>query len=280
VPVEVVALKATICRQMTEQVRVTESLRMLMAEVVDRIDSPDEDAFLDADDAVQVEDAWGGRVERDRFRFIYRPDDATAWVITLRERQVRDVAEGHLQVVSAERDTVGIRDREPESGDPLLVWGDGPADALSVRELEHLRVVLTALAASATRAPRWFRLWSRRDDLMFGVVTSGECSLQVVWSGGGYATSRGNDEQTEEFEAPNGEGSVTKVPWSDCVEWRVALQAALEFTGTGKLGTLPVKERVRPDVVVRAAGGRSRELASRASPPPANPETSSFGTSI
>lgn len=261
---------------MPEHVQVTESLRQLMAEVVTRLDSTDEDVFLDADDAVQVDDAYGGRVKRGSFRFVYLPDDATRWVITLRERQVRDVADGHLQVVSAERETAARPERAPECGDPLLVWGDGPAEALAVRDPEHVRVVLAALAAGATRTPRWFRLWSRRDDLMFGVITVGECRLQIVWSDGRYATSRGTDEQTETFEAPNAKGGLTKISWAECIDWRIALQAALEFTSTGNLGDLPVKEEVWPDVVVRAAGGRAKELASRPTPPPTDPATSSL----
>jgi hypothetical protein len=255
-----------------------------MAEVVDRLDSADEDAFLDADDAVQVDDAWGGRVGDDQFRFVYRPDDATRWAITLRERQVRDVATGHLEVVLAELETDAISERQPERGDPLLVWGDGPLDGLSVRETEHARVVLVALAASAEEAPRWFRLWSRRDDMMFGVITAGECSLQIVWSGGGYATSRGNDEQTESFVAPDGEGGVTQVSWSECIEWRLALQGALEFASKGTLSSkrtlaaLPLKKQVRADLIVRALGGRSRELALRSAAPPSDPAASSLGT--
>jgi len=262
--------------QMLERVRVTDSIRELMAEVVARLDSADEDAFLDADDAVQVEDAYGGRKGRDEFRFVYLQDDATRWVITLRERDVRDVADGQLEILLAKREIVGVSKAARASGDALLVWGDGPIDALSVQDPEHVRVVLAALAAD-TSQPRWFRLWSRSDDLMSGVVTGGECSLRVVWSSGRYATSRGNDEQTEEFDAPNGKGSVTRIPWSECVDWSLAIETAVEFAISGKLGGLPVKEQIDGDLLARALGGRGEELASRPAPPPLHPAASSLG---
>src|SRR5262245_3921501 len=130
---------------MAERLRVTEALRELMAEVVERLDSQEEDTFLDVDDAVQVDGAWGGRVAPDQFRFIYRPERATRWEFTLGERQVRDVADGHLEVVSAVREPMGARAASPEQGVALLMWGDGPSDALSVRDPEALRAALGAL---------------------------------------------------------------------------------------------------------------------------------------
>jgi hypothetical protein len=238
---------------------VRKSLRELMADVVDRLDSSEEDAFLDADDAVQVDDAYGGRVSPDRFEFVYLGDPANRWVFALRERQVRDVAEGHLEVVSAEREALSVRAPGPDRGDPLLVWGDTAADALLVREIEDARAALAALAARAVNAPRWFRLWSRRDDLMFGVILAGECALEIVWSDKRFATSHGDDAQSETFDAPNVQGGRRKIPWSKCIDWNTALRAALDFARTGEVGSLPIEARIDGDVLKRAGRGRGSE---------------------
>jgi hypothetical protein len=54
------------------------------------------------------------------------------------------------------QETAGAREAAPtpERGEALLVWGDGPSDALSVRDPEDLGVALGALAAPRREVPR------------------------------------------------------------------------------------------------------------------------------
>jgi hypothetical protein len=246
-------------RPAVEPLTITDSIRELMSAVVERLDSSDEDAFLDADDAVQIEGAYGGRVGANRFSFVYLPDRTTTWTFELSEPQVRDVADGHYETVPAERQQQAPEAPREESGEALLVWGDGARDAMLLRSREEARRALTALRASVGATPAWFRLWSRRDDLLFGVVTREEWCVQAVWPNRGYASSQGDDAQSETFEGPTIRGGKRQIPWSQCVDWRLALEAAAEFAASGTLGDLPRRERIDPDVMIRAKGGRPSE---------------------
>jgi hypothetical protein len=163
--------------------------------------------------------------------------------------------------------------RAAESGEALLVWGEGDRDALLLKNAEEARRALTALRASVGATPLWFRLWSRRDELLFGVITREEWSLQAVWPNWGCASSRGDDAQSETFEGPTISGARRQIPWSECVEWPLALEAAAEFANSGSLGHLPRREFVvQPDVKARASGGRASE--GRAAVPAALEESS------
>jgi hypothetical protein len=263
-------------KQSPEPLSVDDPVRELMSEVVARLDSSDEDAFLDADDAVQVECAYGGRIGPDRFSFVYLPDRTTTWTFELSERQVRDVASGFYGTIPAiRRERAAAEERRAESGHALLLWGDGPRDGVLLQGGEDARHALTALRASVAGQPLWFRLWSRRDELLFGVVTRDEWCLQAVWPGQGYASSQGDDAQTETFEGPTIKGGKRPIPWSHCVDWRIALEAAVEFARSGALGDLPRRSRIDPDVLIHATRGRARDWKGP-SPVPASLEASSL----
>jgi hypothetical protein len=254
--------------------------RRFLKEVVERIDSTEAGGDIDADDAFQAGCGYGGHVAgTNRFSFVYLPPEGgSRWVVDLIESQVRDVAAGRLNEVSARRRALVRPRRRPPEGHPLLVWGSTPSDALSVKSRDDLATALGALRAEAAeRGPRAFRLWSCCDDLLACVIQGDECAFQVVWSDGGFATSFGNEDQLESFEARGVEGSPVSTYWCDCLPWKHLLGAAAVFAEGGELDPgLSRSERIEPATQKIAQGRREAELARIGTPPSDNLDETSL----
>jgi len=216
---------------------VPDDFRVFMQRVVAYIDTPGEDQFLDAEDALQDETGYGGRVEADLYRFMYITRDGLyKWELPLREAAIRDIADGLLiEVMGERRDIVRTKQRLP-SGEPLLVWGEYVDDALAIRDEEQFLAAVDGLQQSSYDAPRVLRVWSATDDQCVAVIKGEACALYVVESLDGYGTSTGDRTRTESFEVVDHDHKPFLVPWADCIPWGVARQGLAHFIQHGDLG--------------------------------------------
>ena len=248
---------------------VPDDFRAFMQRVVGYLDTPGEDKFLDAEDALQDETGYGGRVEGDHYRFTYITRDGLyKWELPLREPAIRDIADGLLIEVMGERyDVVRTKQRQP-SGTALLVWGEYVDDALAVQNEEQFLIALDALRATSFDAPRMVRLWSALDDQCVAVLTGEAAALYVVESIDGYATSTGDRTRTESFEMIDHDGTPMTVPWADCIPWEVARRALAQFVRCGELGEEVVLDgRIPSSLLMMGDIDRKAALAMRGPAP-------------
>jgi hypothetical protein len=249
---------------------IPDDFRAFMKQVVAYLDAPsDEPKFLDAEDALQDETGYGGRVEGDVYRFSYiSPNGHAKWTVQLSEAAIRDIADGLLIEVMGERfDIVRSTGREPK-GHPLLIWGEYADDALSVRDRRELERAFDAVRALAEAGPRMVRAWSATDDQIVAMVHGDVCALYVIESLDGYATSCGDPRRTDSFEAFDYDGRPFVVPYTDCVPWAVAREALLRFVERGDLGpAVRTEGRVPTGLLMMGEVTRAEALAARAEPP-------------
>jgi hypothetical protein len=246
---------------------VPDEFRAFMRKVMVKIDWSDEGGSLMGADALQDECGHGGRIETELYRFIYLAKDGEEkWTLTLREQQIRDIANGDLTEVDADREAVVVRGAK---GEALLVWGEFADDALAIRTQRELGVALDALhaAAEAPDSPQTVRMWSTKDDQLFAVIYGDQCAIYVVESTAGYGTSAGDPTRTEAFELTNQDVGTLTVPWSDCVPWDAARAALMRFADTGELGAdITVDGRIPVSLLSLSDLDREAELETRPAP--------------
>jgi hypothetical protein len=248
---------------------VPDDLRAFMRSVVGYLDAPRGDKFLDAEDALQHECGYGGRIDGvERYRFHYlTPDGAHRWTIILGEHEIRAIADGLQIEVEGERSELARTPRRERTGEPLLVWGAYNDDALIVGGLDDLMIALELLRQSAVDKPRVLRLWSPSDDQLVAALWRDECALYVLESADGYATSRGDPQHTGAFEVLDHDGVALFVRHADCVPWPIASRALIRFAAHGELGPdLPVEGTIPSQLLVHGELDRADALAARAEP--------------
>lgn len=256
---------------------VPDDFRAFMKQVVSYLDAPsgsDTGAkFVDAEDALQDETGYGGRVDgADLYRFTYITSNGHhKWVVELREAAIREIADGLLIEVMGERFELLRTNRREPKGHPLLIWGEYGDDALLVRDHTELVDALDALHALAQTSPRMLRMWSAADDQVIAMMWQDDCALYVVESLDGYSTSRGEGERaqrTGSFPIVDHDGRPFSVPYQDCVPWAVARGALLQFIDRGDLGTeLRSDGSIPSGLLMMGDVDREAALEPRAEPP-------------
>jgi hypothetical protein len=255
---------------------VPDDFRAFMRSVVGYLDAPRDDKFLDAEDALQDECGYGGRIDgAARYRFVYlTPDGVHRWAIVLGEHEIRAIADGLQIEVDGERSEL-VRGRE-RTGEPLLIWGAYNDDALIVRNLDDLMLALETLRQYAVDKPRILRMWSPSDDQVVAALWRDECALYVIESADGYATSTGDRQRTGAFEVPDHDGRPLFVRYADCVPWPSAARALIRFAAHGELGPEIAVEGTIPSQLL-VHGELDREAALAVRPEPArDPQQSSL----
>jgi len=244
---------------------IPDDFRAFMKSVVVQLDHPHPGLVLDVEDAFDAECGYGGRVGgAGTFLFRYLTKDGLQrWELVLDEGQIRDIADGLLIEVEGEPFDLARLSRRQPVGDPLLVWGEYPEDALRVRSNEELAAALDALHATSLERPRLLRMWSDSDDQLVAALWGDRCALYVVESPEGYATSMGDSARTESFEVPDHEGRVLTVPLADCVSWDYARRAILWFVDHSDLGDIPVEGRIPSLLLMMGDLDRRAVLAAR-----------------
>ena len=255
---------------------VPDDFRAFMRSVVVYLDTPNEDRFLDSEDALDAECGYGGRIDgHDTYRFKYITSDGHhRWDVVLKEAQIREISDGLLIEVDAERFDIVRTHRRTPNGEPLLVWGEYPDDALRVRSETELLGALDALHALAEDKPRMLRVWTAADDQLVAALWKDSCALYVVESPEGYATSMGNHERKESFQMVDHEGHKLTVPWADCVSWDYARRALVRFIEHSDLGDIPVEGRIPSLLLMMGDIDRKAALAARPDTPATLGETS------
>lgn len=255
---------------------VPDDFRAFMRAVVAYLDTPGDDHFLDAEDALDAECGYGGRIDgHDTYRFKYiSADGHHRWDLVLKEAQIREISDGLLIEVDGERFDIVRTHRRTPVGEPLLVWGEYPDDALRVRSEQELLGALDALHALALEKPRMLRVWTAADDQLVAALKGDACALYVVESPDGYATSMGDHEMKESFQMVDHEGHVLTVPWADCVSWDYARRALVRFIEHSDLGDIPVEGRIPSLLLMMGDIDRKAALAARPDTPVVLSETS------
>ena len=248
---------------------VPDDFRAFMRSVVSYLDTPSDVKVIDAEDALEHECGYGGRIDGvDTYRFKYLTANSHhRWDVVLREAQIRDIADGLLIEVDAERFDLVRTHRRTPVGDPLLVWGEYADDALSVSNEDELLSALDTLNRSAQHQPRMLRLWTAADDQLVAAMSGDQCALYIVESAEGYATSMGNQGHRGSFEVEDHEGRMLTVPWADCVSWDYARRALVRFLEHSDLGDIPVEGRIPTSLLMMGDYDRSAALAARVSTP-------------
>lgn len=252
---------------------VPDDFRAFMQQVVHYLDEPSEAKFVDAEDALQNETGYGGRVDgADLYRFTYITTNGQhKWEVELREEAIREIADGLLIEVMGERfELVRTNRREPK-GHPLLIWGEYGDDALLVRDHTELGLALDALHQLAQSGPRMLRMWSAADDQVIAMMWQDDCALYVVESTDGYSTSRGEGERAQRtgaFPIVDHDGRAFSVPYLDCVPWALARAALLRFIDRGELGSeLRSDGSIPSGLLMMGDVDREAALEARAEPP-------------
>src|SRR4051812_2393689 len=200
--------KATRTSEQMQAFFVPDDFRAFMRSVVVYLDTPNDDLFLDAEDALDAECGYGGRIDGDktyRFKDI-TPDGHHRWDVVLEESQIREISDGLLIEVMGERFDIVRTHRRTPVGEPLLIWGEYPDDALRVRNEGELLGALDALHAIAADRPRMLRVWSAADDQLVAALWGDSCALYIIESPDGYATSTGDQDRNDSFEMKDHEG--------------------------------------------------------------------------
>lgn len=249
---------------------IPDDFRSFMRQVVRYLDEPTEEPkFLDAEDALQDETGYGGRVDGGEYRFTYISSNGHhKWHVQVAEAAIRDIADGLLIEVMGERiDIVRTTSREPK-GHPLLIWGEYGDDALVVRDRGELLHTLDALHQLARTAPRLLRVWTATEDQIVAMLWRGDCALYVIESLDGYATSCGDSGRTDSFEVVDHDGRPSTVPYHDCVPWSVARNALLRFIERGELGPeVRTEGRIPTGLLMMGDANRAEALAARSEVP-------------
>jgi hypothetical protein len=255
---------------------VPDDFRAFMRSVVVYLDTPNEEHVLDAEDALDAECGYGGRIDgHDTYRFKYiSADGHHRWDVVLKEAQIRDIADGLLIEVDGERFDIVRTHRRTPNGEPLLVWGEYPDDALRVRSEPELLAALDALHAISADKPRLLRVWTAADDQLVAVLWRDACALYVVESPEGYATSMGAHERNDSFQLADHEGHQLTVPWADCVSWDYGRRALVRFIEHSDLGDVPVEGRIPSLLLMMGDIDRKVALAARPDTPVVLSETS------
>lgn len=255
---------------MKQVVSTIDSLAQMPAEETGERTSARQRPFLDAEDALQDETGYGGRIDgRDTYRFTYiQPDGLFKWEVTLREPAIRDIADGLLIEVPAERVAIVRTRQRATDGDALLVWGEYHDDALVIANEQQLLLAADALHQLARSQARLLRLWSAADDQLVAVIDRDDCALYVVESEAGYATSVGDRRRTDSFRLVDHDGNTITVPRSDCVPWPVARRALAKFLRSGELGDeVHVDGRIPSVLLMMGDVDRKAALGARADVP-------------
>jgi len=244
---------------------IPDDFRAFMKSVVVYLETPNDELFLDAEDALDSECGYGGRIDgADTYRFKYITNDGHhRWDVVLKEIQIRDIADGLLIEVEGEPFDIVRTSRRTPVGEPLLIWGEYADDALSVRSESELLRALDILHDASIEKPRLLRLWSAADDQLVAALWNQRCALYVVESADGYATSTGDQTLTESFEVKDHEGKNLAVPWSDCVSWEYARRAMVRFVEHSDLGDIPVEGRIPSLLLMMGDVDRKAALAVR-----------------
>ncbi len=249
---------------------IPDDFRAFMQQAVAYLDAPNDDKFLDAEDALQNEVGYGGRIDhRDTYRFHYITRDGMyKWELVLRETAMRNIADGLLIEIDGVRHDIVQTTRRVPHGEPLMIWGEYGDDALSVRSHGELVSALDSFSASARERPRLLRLWSAADDQLVAVAWGDQCALYVVESLDGYATSCGDLSRDDSFELIDHEGQPLSVKGADCVPWDRARNALLQFVDHGNLGPeIRVEGRIPSLLLMMGDVDRKVALAARGETP-------------
>lgn len=248
---------------------VPDDFRAFMRSVVGYLDSSRGDLYLDAEDALDAECGYGGRIDGvDTYRFKYITQDGHhRWDVVLKEAQIREISDGLLIEVQADCFEIVRTHRRTPVGEPLLIWGEYPEDALRVRSQEELLGALDALHAIASDRPRMLRLWSAADDQVVAALWQEHCALYIIESPEGYATSTGDQTRNDSFDMKDHEGQHLRVPWADCVSWDYARRALVHFVEHSDLGEIPVEGRIPSLLLMMGDIDRKAALAARPDAP-------------
>jgi hypothetical protein len=248
---------------------IPDDFREFMKSVVVYLDTPNDNMFLDAEDALDAECGYGGRIDGiDTYRFKYiTADGVRRWEVVITETQIRDIAIGILIEVDAEPFEIVRTTRREPVGEPLMIWGEYAEDALHVRNEAELLGAIDVLHASSHDRPRVLRMWSAADDQLVAVLWGERCALYVVESPEGYATSMGDQTLNESFEVMDHEGKTLTVPLADCVSWDYARRALVRFVEHSDLGDVPVEGRIPSLLLMMGDVDRKAALAARAEAP-------------
>ena len=248
---------------------VPDDFRAFMRSVVAYLDTPNDEMFLDAEDALDAECGYGGRIDGvDTYRFKYITSNGHhRWDVVLKEAQIREISDGLLIEVNAERFDIVRTHRRTPVGEPLLIWGEYPEDALRVRNETELLGALDALHAISMDRPRMLRLWSAADDQLVAALWNDQCALYIIESPEGYATSTGDQTRNDSFDMKDHEGLHLRVPWADCVSWDYARRAMVRFVEHSDLGDIPVEGRIPSLLLMMGDIDRKAALAARPDAP-------------
>lgn len=248
---------------------VPDDFRAFMRSVVGYLDARSDELVLDAEDAFDAECGYGGRIDGvDTYRFKYITHDGHhRWDVVLKEAQIREISDGLLIEVPAEKFDIVRTHRRAPVGEPLLIWGEYPDDALRVRSEAELLGAIDALHARSNERPRMLRLWSAADDQLVAALWKDHCALYIIESPEGYATSTGDQTRNDSFEMKDHEGQDLRVPWADCVSWEYARRAMVRFVEHSDLGDIPVEGRIPSLLLMMGDIDRKAALAARPDAP-------------
>ena len=262
--------------EVSQQFKIPDDFRAFMREVAAKVDFGEIDTAV-GDHALEHECGRGGRIARGRdvYRFTYLAKDGSGgrWEIELHEQEIRDIAGGLVDEVPALRIAEGTR---TSRGEALLVWGEYDDDALRMRTLTDLGIVLDGMQARAAHEPCMVRLWSPSDDQAVVVFTGLDCAIYVVHSIEGYGRSVGDPTRSDTFELVDHDVGGVTIPCADLVPWRVGRPALLHFVEHGTLGNAVIVDGSIPTQLLYLSDfDRAAELATRR-PPPFDPALSSL----
>lgn len=240
--------------------------RAFMREVASKVDWGDRGDLV-GPEALTHDCGRGGIVAgEDMFRFSYfEPGQSGRWEIELREQQIRDIAGGLLDEVEAVPLAEGTR---VSRGEALVVWGEYDEDALSVRTSTDLAIALDAMCALSLVEPCLLRLWSSGDEQAVAVMSGPDCALYLVASAAGYGRSVGDPTRTDQISLVDHDVGAVQFDASDCVPWRIARAALLQFAERGDFGDDVILDGSIPTQLLMLGDfDRDAELATRKEPP-------------
>lgn len=259
------------CDRMLIPFPIPDDFRGFMRTVAEHLDRPNEDKFLDTEDAFQHECGHGGRTfgGTANYNFTYMTTDGQyRWELSLREQQIRDIADGNVTEVDGIRDDIVRTTRRQSRGHALLVWGEYREDAFRVRAPHELLDALDTLHAAAAEDARMIRLWSAADDQLVAVMWRDDCAIYVVEAVDGYGSSEGDLTRDGAFETLDHDGHAMAVAWADCVEWALARRALIRFSEHGDIGTeIKLSGSIPSGLLMLGDFDRASVIAARGEPP-------------
>ncbi|HVK85138.1 MAG TPA: hypothetical protein VM513_13570 [Kofleriaceae bacterium] len=240
-----------------------------MKAVVARLDRPGGARGLDAEDALEANCGYGGRIDGvDTYRFRYLTSDGKhRWDLVVSEEQIRDIADGLLIEIEGSPFELARTKRGTPTGYPLLVWGPHALDALHVRDRFELETAIDMLHDASIDQPRFLRLWSAAEDQLVAALWDEYNALYVVESHEGYATSMGDSTLRESYVVADPEGHPLTVPLADCVSWEYARRALLQFVEEGDLGDVATDGRIPSSLLMMGEVDRVAAIQARGQVP-------------